>query len=107
MASERPMFWEHEGHRAVRLGRWKLVSEYGRPWELYDVEVDRTELHDLSSSDPETVAYLSDLYREWAERCGVAPWGTLVGPGAWVSIGMRPDGSFMTRGDHGHVVPMR
>ena len=42
--AERPMFWEHEGNRAVRLGRWKLVSEYGKPWELYDMEVDRTEL---------------------------------------------------------------
>ena len=106
-ASERPMFWEHEGHRAVRLGSWKLVSEYGKPWDLYDVDVDRTELHDLSASDPDTVAYLSDLYREWAERCGVVPWGTLVGPNAWVSIGMHPDGRFMTRGDHGHIVPMR
>ena len=106
-ASERPMFWEHEGHRAVRLGRWKLVAEYGRPWELYDVEVDRTELHDLSASDRDTVAYLSDLYREWAERCGVQPWENLVGPGRWVSIGMHPDGRFMTRGDHGHIVPLR
>ena len=100
------MFWEHEGNRAVRLGRWKLVSEYGKPWELYDMEVDRTELHDLSAKDPSTVAYLSDLYRGWAERCGVRPWETLVGAGRWVSIGMHPDGSFMTRGDHGHIVPM-
>ena len=51
--SERPMFWEHEGNRAVRLGKWKLVSEYGKPWELYDMEVDRTELHDLSARDPQ------------------------------------------------------
>ena len=105
--TERPMFWEHEGNRAVRLGRWKLVSEYGKPWELYDMEVDRTELHDFSAKDPNTVAYLSDLYRGWAERCGVQPWETLVGPGMWVSIGMHPDGRFMTRGDHGHIVPMR
>ena len=104
--SERPMFWEHEGNRAVRLGRWKLVSEYGKPWELYDMEVDRTELHDLSARDPNTVTYLSDLYRGWAERCGVLPWETLVGAGRWVSIGMNPDGSFMTRGEHGHIVPM-
>lgn len=104
--TERPMFWEHEGNRAVRLGKWKLVSEHGKPWELYDMEVDRTELHDLSAKDPSTVAYLSDLYRGWAERCGVVPWETLVGPGRWVSIGMHPDGSFMTRGEHGHIVPM-
>ena len=31
---ESPIFWEHEGNRAVRIGEWKLVSEYGLPWEL-------------------------------------------------------------------------
>lgn len=23
-----PIFWEHEGNRALRLGNWKLVSQY-------------------------------------------------------------------------------
>ena len=37
-----PIFWEHEGNRAVREGKWKLVAK-GRnsKWELYDIEVDR------------------------------------------------------------------
>ena len=29
-----PLFWEHEGNRAVRLGQWKLVSRYPGAWEL-------------------------------------------------------------------------
>ena len=29
----RPLFWEHEGNRAVRSGNWKLVSTYPDDWE--------------------------------------------------------------------------
>jgi Arylsulfatase A and related enzymes len=38
------IFWEHEGNRAVRAGKWKLVSKYPDQWELYDMEADRTEM---------------------------------------------------------------
>src|SRR5207302_4092652 len=33
-----PIFWEHEGNRAIRLDKWKLVSRYPNAWELYDME---------------------------------------------------------------------
>ncbi len=46
------IFWEHEGNRAIRRGRWKLVSTPEKlmqfteadenAWELYDLESDRT-----------------------------------------------------------------
>ena len=66
-----PIFWEHEGNRAVRLGKWKLVSRHPGPWELYDMENDRTELNDLATKNPEQVKELSSLYNQWAQRCGV------------------------------------
>ena len=44
---ERPIFWEHEGNAAVRLGNWKLVRKYGGAWELYDMERDRTAANTL------------------------------------------------------------
>ena len=50
------LFWEHEGNRAVRAANWKLVAVRGKPWELYDLEADRTERNDLASRYPETVA---------------------------------------------------
>ena len=71
---EAPIFWEHEGNRAARLGEWKLVSEYGLPWELYNMDGDRTELNDLASGDGGRVQQMTRLYEEWAERCQVMPW---------------------------------
>lgn len=78
LARTQPIFFEHEGHRAVREGKWKLVAAYKGPWELYDMEADRTELHDLSREHPELVERLSKAYDAWAERTHVEPWP--VGP---------------------------
>jgi arylsulfatase A-like enzyme len=73
----RPLFWEHEGNRAVRKGHWKLVSRYDHPWELYDLEKDRSETQDLASTHPKIVAQLSAMHDEWAHRVSVTDWGTI------------------------------
>ena len=69
------LYWEHEGNRAVRKGKWKLVCKYPGDWELYDTDQDRTELNDLSSDQPGIVKELSSLHDAWAKRCNVLPWG--------------------------------
>ena len=68
-----PLFWEHEGNAAIRIGKWKLVRKYPGPWELFDMEADRTEMHDLAAQHPERVADMSKQYAAWAQRCGVIP----------------------------------
>jgi arylsulfatase len=75
---ERPIFWEHEGNRAVRDGRWKLVNKYPGDWELYDMVEDRTELNDLSAVNKPQVAKMKAAYDEWAERCAVVPWDQIL-----------------------------
>lgn len=67
------LYWEHEGNRAVRKGKWKLVAIAGGPWELYDIEADRTELHNISDEHPEIVSELTALYETWAAENGVRP----------------------------------
>jgi len=70
---EADLFWEHEGNSAVRSGRWKLVRKHGQDWELYAIERDRAEQHDLATEHPDVVDDLVSRYDAWAERCGVIP----------------------------------
>ncbi|MDX2033485.1 MAG: arylsulfatase [Blastocatellia bacterium] len=68
-----PIFWEHEGNRAVREGKWKLVAKENQPWELYDIEADRTEMADLAAKHPERVKAMAAQWDAWAARANVAP----------------------------------
>ncbi|CAG7600924.1 Arylsulfatase [Paenibacillus solanacearum] len=87
------IFWEHEGNRAVRQGKWKLLSRcrmdwqftsawgyrgdrgpHEEKWELYNMEEDRVELNDLADQYPEKVQELALQHEQWAQRAGVIPW---------------------------------
>ncbi|MHC4406513.1 MAG: arylsulfatase [Planctomycetota bacterium] len=70
-----PIFWEHEGNRAVRQDQWKLVSSHPGQWELYDMEADRTEMNNLAEKNPLLVKSLFELYAVWAKEANVEPWG--------------------------------
>lgn len=69
-----PLFWEHEGSRAVRSGNWKLVSSFPNEWELYDMAADRVERNDLAASRPDLVRTLAAEWDAWAKRANVDPW---------------------------------
>lgn len=74
-----PIAWEHEGNCAIRKGHLKLVRRFGQPWELYDMEVDRTELNDLAGSGNAALqAGLEKEYSDWVKRMGVEEWSILV-----------------------------
>lgn len=78
------IFWEHEGNRAIRSGKWKLVSRTQKvkivtetdkqAWELYDIENDRSETIDLAQQYPEKVKKLSELWEKEALRTKAKPW---------------------------------
>jgi len=65
------LYWAHEGNHAIRAGRWKLVMEKHGPWELYDMESDRCEQHNLAADQPARVAALRAQFEAWAHRMGV------------------------------------
>ena len=70
-----PIFWEHEGNRALRDGKWKLVAKGpGGKWELYDMDTDRTETNDLAAEEPARVKELVAKWEAWARRANVIPW---------------------------------
>ena len=56
------LWWNHEVHRAIRIGDWKLVANQSTPWELYDMSKDRSEIHNLAADQPEKV---KELENEW------------------------------------------
>ncbi len=53
--------------RGLRDGDWKLVSFQSRPWELYNMADDRTELNNLASQYPERVAAMARQWHQTAE----------------------------------------
>lgn len=75
LGRSQPLFWEHEGNRAVREGKWKLVAKENQPWELYDMEADRTEMNDLAARQPARVRELEAKWQTWAARARVLPVG--------------------------------
>jgi len=70
---ERTLYFEHEGTRAVREGRYKLTALRGEAWKLYDMEHDRTELQDLAASQPQRVESLAKKWDKWAAENNVTP----------------------------------
>lgn len=58
--------WELFGQRAIRKGRWKAVfipAPQGKEeWELYDLDQDPGEIHDLAEKEPQV---LTQLLEEW------------------------------------------
>jgi arylsulfatase A-like enzyme len=74
LARKRPLFWEHEGNRAVRSGKWKLVSTFPDQWQLYDMSADRVERNDRAAARPDIVKRLGAEWEAWAKRANVDSW---------------------------------
>ncbi|MHC4365812.1 MAG: sulfatase-like hydrolase/transferase, partial [Planctomycetota bacterium] len=78
------IYWEHEGNRAIRMGKWKLVAKgVEGKWELYDLEADRTELNDLAGRYPARTKEMAAMWDSWARRANVLPldgrgWGERI-----------------------------
>lgn len=72
---------EHEMKKAVRQGKWKLLSRVqlagkqykSEPGELYNIETERTEAHNLAVANPALVKKMSQLWEAYAQRTHVCP----------------------------------
>ncbi|MEM7454749.1 MAG: arylsulfatase [Planctomycetota bacterium] len=69
-----PICIEHEGNKVVRSGNWKLVAYFDQPWELFDIESDRSEINNVAEQNPGVVAELAEAYDQWANFAGVVDW---------------------------------
>ena len=51
-----------------------MAKGLAAPWELYDLEADRTETHDLVAKHPGRVKEMAAKGEAWARRTNVLPW---------------------------------
>lgn len=81
--------WEMSGRAAVRKGNWKAVylpSTRGGPsakgsdrWELFDLNCDHGEIHDLSAERPDILKDLLHLWDQYVVETGVVPLNPALG----------------------------
>jgi arylsulfatase len=68
MEHQHPLWYYHEGNRALRMGNWKIVAAKDEPWELYDLSTDRTESENLAVSNPEKVLEMESQWNIMLEE---------------------------------------
>jgi len=73
-------YFEMAGSRALVRDGWKAVCRHLKgadfdtePWELYHLESDASECHDLATEQPELLAELIEVWWQEADRHGVLP----------------------------------
>jgi arylsulfatase A-like enzyme len=95
-------YFEMMGHRGICVDGWKAVTRHQSgtsfdddTWELYHLEVDRSECHDLAAEHPEKLAELIDRWWERPRRTAccrstTAP-SSCSAPGSATGRPHRPD----------------
>ncbi|MCD8072452.1 MAG: sulfatase-like hydrolase/transferase, partial [Alistipes sp.] len=68
--------FEHFNERAfISREGWKIVRQgLDSPWELYNLDRDRTEIRDVAADHPQVLEEMVARYRDWAARCMVEPY---------------------------------
>jgi len=63
------LYWKKENRGTIRDGDWKLMRFPDRPAELYNIEQDPSEQHNLAAENPERVRMLYKKLFAW--ECGL------------------------------------
>lgn len=67
------LYFQFGENRALRKGPWKIVSHRKGKWELYNIDEDGTEMHDLADQKPELVQNLATRWQVGAKRDRLKP----------------------------------
>ncbi|WP_183308161.1 arylsulfatase [Dysgonomonas hofstadii] len=68
--------FEHFNERAfISNDGWKIIRQgEKKPWELYNLKTDCTELNNVADENPEKLKELTAQYDKWAKECMVEPY---------------------------------
>ena len=83
--SDEALGWELFGHRAIRLGDWKILWSDGKngsdTWQLFNIAEDPREVVDLAAEYPDKLRELLVLWEEYAANNNVVlPIGDMGNP---------------------------
>ena len=68
------LYWELSGQQAIRMGKWKALRlRPDRKIELYDLDKDVGESHDLAQENLELLAKISEMFRTVRTESDVFP----------------------------------
>ena len=56
------------------------MAKENKPWELYNIDQDRAEMHDLAATEPERVQSMAAAWEAWAAHAQVLPVGAWKKP---------------------------
>lgn len=83
----RAQYFEMFGHRGLWKDGWKAVAFHppstafeNDQWELYNLDADFSETHDLAAAEPQRLKALIDEWWKEAEACQVLPLDDRFGP---------------------------
>jgi arylsulfatase A len=68
------LYWELRGQQAVRMGQWKALRlKPDRKIELYNLDEDIAEAHDVAGEHPDIVAEVAEIFRTGRTGSDVFP----------------------------------
>jgi arylsulfatase len=73
LARINPLFFQFGKGAAIRDGQWKLVR-LGPTWELYNIDTDRNEMHDLVTIHPDIAQKMEAQWLAWWKDCTGVEW---------------------------------
>jgi arylsulfatase A-like enzyme len=73
IARKNPIYFQFSKGSAIREGQWKLVRDT-ETWELYNMDKDSSETHNLAEQYPEVVKHLDTQWLAWWKNCTGSAW---------------------------------
>lgn len=76
LTTKRDLYFEHFNEKAlIDSEGWKIVqpAKNNGDWELYNLNSDRSEMHNLADKYPDRVKEMLSRYDKWEKQCKVVP----------------------------------